>query len=236
MAAGKLMKVYHSKTQAPPKSVSKAVKQYVKKKVASAEQLKEYRTGGQWNMNTSPSSNAIQSNALSYITKGDNIDQREANAVVLKTLRVKWNVASSLATQTRVMRILVLKENLINSGTVSGTGIFQGSDYLNADQNGVYNRLTYPINTKAWQVLHDKTIIVPPQSSSLVSVKSGSYSVKLNKKVMYYPNDSATIETSTGHIYICGILGDTTVSATVCSFNFFCRVTFKDANPTRTLK
>lgn len=150
MAAGKLMKVYHSKVQAPPKKVTKAVKEYVKKRVASSTQMKEYRTGGQWNLFTSPSSGAILSNAISYITKGDNIDQREANAVILKTLRVKWSVASSLATQTRVLRLLVLKENLINSGSVSGTGIFQGQDFINVDQNGVYNRLTYPINTKSW--------------------------------------------------------------------------------------
>lgn len=209
------------------KPVSSAVKDYVRTAIKTSQVMKEYRTAGTHNLATNLGSATVASSSISYILKGDEVFHREGNSVTLKYMTVRWNLENNLA-QSRVLRVLCLKEKVLNTSLDSAT-LFQDVDFINATSAGTVNRLTWPINNKLWRVINDRTITVPPSTSSTIAVRTGQYNVRLNARVNYYPNQAATTETTSGHYYIVSILGDTTTSATSLEFNFFARVFFVDS-------
>lgn len=211
------------------KPVSKPVKAYVSKAIASSRHVKEYRTGGLHNLASSSAPSSIASSALSYIVKGDELWNRESNAVYLKKVQVRWNLENNSVVQHRLIRMLIVQENTVNTGSVSSTGIFTDTDQISQDASGLQNRLCWPINTKLWKVHYDKLVSLAPKATGVPMIKHGKYDVKLNRRVVFYPESAATTATSTGHFYIVTILGDTSVTTDTLEFNFMARVFFTDS-------
>lgn len=213
--------------------VPRSVKAYVSRKVSQVNQLKEYRTGGTHNLSSTVVANAIGSSSLSYILKGDELFQREGNAVYLKRVQVRWNAENNSTAQARMVRILIVKENVINTGSVSGTTIFQDQDFADFATSGLQNRLAYPINTRLWQVIADRKFSIPAKNAGVNSVKSGMFSLPIRRRVVFYPTSASTTETSTGHYYIVTLVGDQTVTSDILEFNFMARVWFTDCSSFR---
>lgn len=213
--------------------IPKAVKRYVSKKINASQQVKEYRTGGSHNLSSTVVANAIASSSLSYILKGDELFQREGNAVYLKRVQVRWNAENNSSVQSRMVRILILKENFMNTGTVSGTTIFQDQDFADFATSGLQNRLAYPINTRLWQVIADRKFSIPAKTASTNGIRSGLFTVPIKRKVIFYPTSASTTDTYTGHYYIVTLLGDTSTTTDILEFNFMARVWFNDTSSFR---
>lgn len=213
--------------------VPRAVKAYVSRKVRQVNQVKEYRTGGTHNLSSTVVANAIASSSLSYILKGDELFQREGNAVYLKRVQVRWNAENNSALQSRMVRILIVKENFLNTGTVSGTTIFQDQDFADFATSGLQNRLAYPINTRLWQVIADRKFTIPAKTASTNAIRTGFFSIPIRRRVIYYPTSASTTDTSTGHYYLVTLVGDTSTTTDQLEFNFMARVWFTDCSSFR---
>lgn len=213
------------------KITMKTVANVVTKKIRKDTKAKEMRIHPSANLFTNnliPLTFSV--NDITGLTKGDDIDQRLSNVVIVNYLWIKASFANFSTTKSKIMRVMVVRER--NTGgvvldTTNWTNLYSGNTFQNRLADGLSGDITYPLNRSVVDILLDKNVVVNKLSRNTVTFDK---KLKINRKVEWV-RDTAGLTPSSGRMYLIFHLcePDNVTSSIVTHVDSQVRLFFKDA-------
>nr|QXP07673.1 MAG: putative capsid protein [Arizlama virus] len=163
------------------------------------------------------------------IARGDEIFERTGRQIVMKSVELRWQVASTTTTGiAQTCRIMLVYDRQANGAAPTILNVIRGAadGFLPHQPRNLENR-------RRFTILYDRTFVVGPQGTSTTAlgvapIVADKFYRKLNHPVEFNSGDAGTIaDITTGSLYVLTI-GNVAAGDTDALMNAVCRVRYQD--------
>lgn len=196
----------------------RAVKSIVKR-TQPAKQIRFLQQSTSLNTNAAiAAGNNFLIENLSNIAQGDQLNQRERDSVMIKSISIKMIASQDFNanTKARGLRVVIVRpyshQNVFDSATLSN--IFEDETYGNQPYDKLIDSLVFPINRDNLVCYYDKTFRLIPENLTLAGLSRRIF-IKLNVPIRYNDVGGPAALPANGPLYLIAMIAEYDASTTL---------------------